>query len=152
MRRLSTEQILMLLVAGIGGYAVYRMTKASPSSPDDKVDTPFSNPDLAGLDVPATLDVVTDGDHLRISANRFYRARFETTESPDQVARRLASLGVGLSGTFYVAPQEALAAGFPAWSLTPFTPNTLWFAGVSTGAGKPPRPPGLTIMWTALPP
>lgn len=145
---MSAEKVIMLLVAGLGGYAVYRMVRAKPA-PAEPDSMPIMDQGLTGVAIPPTLDVVTDGPQVRIANGRFYRARFESSAGVPNVVD--AMLALGIHGSAYLDPASAAAAGFPAWSIASPTRNTVWFAGSSERAGVFPRPAGLALMWTALP-
>jgi hypothetical protein len=146
---MSAEKVIMLIVAGLGGYAVYRMVRAPKPAPATPDNTPILDPGLSGVAIPPTLDVVTDGAQVRIAQGRFYRARFESAAGVPGVVD--AMLGLGVHGTAYLDAASAAAAGFPAWSVAAPTTSTVWFAGSSDRAGIFSRPAGLALMWTALP-
>lgn len=149
---ISSEKFIVLAFAALGGYAVYRMTRATnapqPQPPGDE-NVPILAPQLVGVDVPPNLDLAAAGGTLRLSQNRYYRARFETTEDPSSIAARVGVLG--LSGNVYTDAAAARAAGFPEWAVQNPTPDTRWFAGSSASTSVQPRPPGLALMWTARP-
>lgn len=144
-RSLSAEKLVMLAVAGLGGYAVYLMTRAKTT--DAPIEAPSPHPLPPDVAVPG---VALLGDPMTIETGRYYRGRFESGRDPSALQDLLGSYGIAANVTS--DPQAAASAGVPTWALTSPTPFSRWFYGFAGATSSQPRPPDLALAWIGSPP
>lgn len=173
---MRADQWLILGVAGLGAFALYRLASASnasrPSLPGDDREpiTPRiptgSLPERPGP-APAPPGVVSAiaGNQLSLANSRAYRGRLETIDaagranpfpfSPnatsDQLAATLESLGFDGARAF-LTPEDATAGGFAPWAIANAGRGTRWFYGRWTQpAMQVGLPPGVVNVWVSQP-
>lgn len=166
---MRADQLLMLGVVGLGGYAAYKMVSASPSpSGTDPVLPPGSPPSPGAL--PSGMVVL--GNPLHLKEGQFYAGRLNLPSDPtggvlpgslnpftqqassEAIRAALEALGfnsvVIYSNIAQTVPQKE---NFPAETLMNPHAGTRWFIG---RWGKPtmdvPRPPVIEQMWVTRTP
>lgn len=166
---LRADQWLILGVAGLGAYALYRMSRTThnvqstvgpngqpsgsqPSTPTPTQPSGVLLPETRGrIEAPPLIPFVTGdpnapGPSMQLSNSRAYRGRGENLTEND----------VSFFDVRYVysTPEAARAAEFPEWSLTGASRNTRWFYGRYLGADATyARPAKIDAMWiTPRPP
>lgn len=161
---MRADELMMLGVVGLGGYAAYRMLSA-PSSPGAAPSSPGATP------LPGTLPsgMVVLGNPLRLKEGQFYAGRlnlpvgssgvaaldpFIQQASPEMTRAALEALGF-TSVVIYptVASTVPQKENFPAETLMNPHTGTRWFIGKWN---KPtmdvPRPPVIEQMWVTRTP
>lgn len=161
---MRADELMMLGVVGLGGYAAYRMLSA-PSSPSSPSPTPGQTP------LPGTLPsgMVVLGNPLRLKEGQFYAGRlnlpagssgvatldpFIQQASPEMTRAALEALGF-TNVVIYptVASTVPQKDNFPAETLMNPHSGTRWFIGKWN---KPtmdvPRPPVIEQMWVTRTP
>lgn len=162
---LRADQWLILGVAGLGVYALYRLSKtthdvqttgANGTTPDVQPTPPPQPgvllPETRGrIEAPPLIPFVTGDPNapspsMTLSNSRAYRGRGENLTEDD-----VAFFDVRY---VYSTPEAARAAEFPEWSLTGASRNTRWFYGRYLGQDATyARPAKIDAMWiTPRPP
>lgn len=166
---MRADQLIMLGVVGLGGYAAYRMLSASPTPPGGP--TPGGSTPGGPTPLPGTLPsgMVVLGNPLRLKEGQFYAGRlnlpaggtgipgldpFVQQAAPEATRAALEALGF-TSVVVYpsIASTVPQKDHFPAETLMNPHSGTRWFIGKWN---KPtmdvPRPPVIEQMWVTRTP
>lgn len=148
----TTTHAIMLGVAAIGGFAVYKMAKASnaPEPTPEGAPTQLTPSNLAML-----------GDPLHLTQRRFYRGRlrlpaigvppFVASASASDLQQALTALG--FSGVRVYSSIQELPQGWPQSTMTNIAAGTRFFEGTwPLPTADMPRPAQIEAMWVSIPP
>jgi hypothetical protein len=148
----NVTHAVMLGVAALGGFAVYKLSQTTgESEPDvetrDAAPQALTDPKLAML-----------GDPLHLTVNRYYRGRLllpMVGAAPFTQGASLASLQQALTALGFkgVKVYDRVPAGWPASMTARITDGTRFFEGTwPLPTTDVPRPAHIEAMWIAVPP
>lgn len=144
---LTVPNVMMAGVVGLGLFAVYRLVKTRT----EDIESEGSEGE----------ELVVLGDPLKLTANRYYRARlrvrdvgsppFMSTSSRETIAGGMKALGFTDVQVFMGSSE--LPSNWPVSTTKGTGPNTRWVQG---RWGQPslslPRPPDIEQIWITKPP
>lgn len=168
---MRADQLLILGVAGLGLYALYRMGKAKDTAeelqnglrtePRPRPDIPTGAlPERPGIaTLPANV-VSTQGSPIQLTNSRAYFGRIETVSPGGEISQSFppnapradlinALASFGFDGVrVYMSPEEASQAIEVPEALQNAGRGTRWFYGRwTTPTTSLPRPPEWALLW-----
>lgn len=153
---MDSAKLMMACVVGIGGFALYRMTKTSASSPQT---TAPPVPLAPGQARPSGQGLVYLSDPLSLKQGQWYRGRlqlpaeavgpFSRASSAPELQAALATLGFAAGSTVFMSESE-LPADWPQSALAGANERSRWFYAMwFLPSVKLPRPPAIELMWVS---
>ena len=148
LRAPNAIELVMLAVVGIGAYAVYRLSKATPGGSIDPALVPPAQPLPAGLNVP---NRIVNGA-IAVARGTPVRGRFESAD-PGRTATALQQRGFQNVRVYTLADVQANPdlIAFPD-ALLAAGPGSRWFTASWMGDGTMSRatvqlPPEVVLLW-----
>ena len=153
---MDATKLMMACVVGIGGFALYRMSKASASSPQT---TAPPVPLAPGQTRPTGEGLPYLSDPLSLKQGQWYRGRlqlpaeavgpFSRASNAPELQAALAALGFATNASLFMSESE-LPADWPQTALAGANDRSRWFYAMwNLPSVKLPRPAAIELMWAS---